>query len=104
MQPLDSRKSYHLSRALRELTSNILHHAHADSVRLNVQDSSSGISLTLHDNGRGFEPTLAVGNGLAGIRQRLQDCGGFVQWQSQHGQGCQVTLALQLTGMSLGGA
>jgi len=103
---LSSGEGYNLTRALRELTSNILHHSHASHVALTVCHSAFGntkdntgnnapaIALVIRDNGRGFEPAVASGNGLAGIRQRLQESGGSAQWQSQPGQGCQVTLEL----------
>ena len=90
---LNAGENYHLTRALRELTNNILHHARARHVALKISSGAAGrISLELIDDGRGFEPAAASGNGLASIQARLHDIGGTVEWQSQLGAGCRVLL------------
>jgi signal transduction histidine kinase len=94
---LNSQESYHLTRALRELINNVLHHAKATHVQFTVfEDSQRGFVLQLHDNGQGFQPEAANGNGLANIRERLQQIRGSVQWRSVLEKGCRVELSIPL--------
>lgn len=63
--------------ALREATTNILRHAAA--TRVHVTLSPGRIIVT--DNGRGLEGTLP-GNGLRGLRQRVESAGGDLRLTS----------------------
>jgi signal transduction histidine kinase len=92
---LSSQESYHLTRALREITSNILTHAHATTVQLHARDEgSAGFLLEIQDDGRGFLPGGAGGNGLSNIALRLQELQGRAEWHSSAGKGCKVQLWL----------
>lgn len=92
---LTSAESYHLTRVLRELINNILHHARATQVSLTVIFTiPGGYQLAITDNGCGFQPTHAQGNGLTNIRQRMSDIGGYVRWESRPEQGCTATVKI----------
>lgn len=60
--------------ALREGTTNILRHARASSVSLNLAGQDGHAVLTLIDDGAGGAD--AEGGGLSGVAQRLAACGG----------------------------
>lgn len=92
---LSSQESYHLTRALREITNNILNHAHATVVQLNARaEGRAGYLLEIQDDGRGFQAGSSGGNGLANIELRLQELQGKAIWSTSAGQGCKVQLWL----------
>ncbi|MES2606859.1 MAG: ATP-binding protein [Pseudomonadota bacterium] len=95
---LTSAESYHLTRALREITNNILHHSRASTVAFTAAFTiPGGYQLEIADDGCGFQADpngKPLGNGLANVRQRLHDIGGHVRWQSSAGKGCLVTVKL----------
>ena len=94
-QELTSAESYHLTRAIREITNNILHHARASAVTFSaVFSPSRTFQLDISDNGCGFQADLMQGNGMTSIRQRVSDIGGTVHWHSRSELGCTVAIKL----------
>jgi signal transduction histidine kinase len=82
-----------LTRILRELVSNTIAHAHATRVEISGDIERGHLALTVTDNGQGGDPTLwAHGLGLGGVRKRVKQLGGDVQWQRNTPQGivCRV--------------
>ena len=74
-KPLDSSKAIELFRILQESFQNILKHAQADTVVVTVK-SSEIISITVEDNGKGFDAELVkTGNGLQNMKDRAQEIG-----------------------------
>ena len=61
-----------LGRVVREATTNILRHAHASRVEIEVSPSR----LTVRDDGDGLSPTHVDGNGLRAMRERVAEAGG----------------------------
>ena len=84
-----------LYRAAQEGLTNIQKHARASIVHINLAFSEAGASLTLSDNGRGFEPVLlqhlqpgrSGGYGLQGVQERLELVGGCLKVESGSGKG-----------------
>jgi PAS domain S-box-containing protein len=80
-------------RIVQEAFNNILKHAQATEVTLNFRKKGSGLHLTLHDNGKGFDVNArAAGIGLKSMRNRVQLIGGEWHLYSAPGQGCTVTI------------
>lgn len=69
-----------LLRAAQEALANVRKHAAADSVIVELGRTSSGIRLSVQDNGRGFDPAESdgTGYGLAGMRSRAEQIGATV--------------------------
>ena len=72
--------------AFKEALHNVVKHAAANEVRVELKWESARLSLQVADNGRGFDPTtpadgraaagrIACGNGLANMRRRLVEIG-----------------------------
>ena len=61
-----------LGRVVREATTNILRHAHASRVEIEVSPSR----LTVRDDGDGLSPNHVDGNGLRAMRERVAEAGG----------------------------
>lgn len=66
-----------LYRIVQEGLTNILKHAEASKIRLQLVGSAQGVTLTLEDDGKGFNTTQArTGFGLQSMRDRAEAAGG----------------------------
>lgn len=89
-----------LIRVFQEALSNIRKHAEATKihVRIALEDSSLPLSLTISDNGRGFNPANLIAKshhfGLSSMRERIEELGGQLDIESQHGQGTKIIISL----------
>jgi signal transduction histidine kinase len=85
-----------LLRGAQEALANVRRHASASAVVLRVSRVGSGedaqVSVHVEDDGVGFDPTVCVGVGLAGLRDRAQEVGGDVDVRSVPGEGTRVTV------------
>jgi two-component system, NarL family, sensor histidine kinase DesK len=66
-----------LAMALREAVTNIVRHARATMCRLSLRQDGTWCELEVADNGRGGD--LPEGNGLSGMRQRVEALGGALE-------------------------
>ncbi len=90
-----------LFRAVQEAITNIVKHAHAETVLIQCALGPQGVTIEIEDDGDGFDPesisSAAVGGrglGLAGIRERLDLLGGSAIIDSAPGQGTRVVLTV----------
>lgn len=80
-----------LALALRESVTNVLRHARARRVDVELtQDARGGIVLLVADDGRGG--ISGEGHGLTGMRERLRSVGGAVEIESPPGAGTRLSL------------
>jgi two-component system sensor histidine kinase DesK len=80
--------------ALREAVTNIVRHAHATVCRMTLVEKDRTIHFTIEDNGRGGQ--IREGNGLRGIRERLQSMAGAVKLTASANGGTSLELRLPL--------
>lgn len=67
-----------LGLAVREATTNILRHANATTVSIQVQSSSDALQLTIFNDGVPESDPSTQGTGLEGLRTRFRAAGGVV--------------------------
>ncbi|HEX7385471.1 MAG TPA: ATP-binding protein [Burkholderiaceae bacterium] len=82
-----------LTRVLRELVSNVIAHAQATLVTVDFQLRDDRLDLSVSDDGVGRAPReWAHGLGLGGVRKRVKQLGGEVEWVElqPHGIACNV--------------
>jgi signal transduction histidine kinase len=80
-------------RIIQEQISNILKHAAATEVKIELIKSELGIIATVEDNGKGFDTTvMRKGIGLKNIKHRTEIHNGSVNIRSQPGAGCKLTV------------
>ncbi len=82
-----------LFRIVQEALGNVARHSGADRVRLRLLQGSGGsITLTVIDNGRGFDPSRAnTGMGLTNLRERAEALpGGWLKIMSAPGRGTSI--------------
>lgn len=97
--PLTSEASIALFRIAQEALTNVLKHARATMVQLQVDIDANGLSMMIADNGRGMpspEDATALGHGLAGMRHRLTALGGRWQIRRRDGGGTEIRVDVPL--------
>jgi signal transduction histidine kinase len=84
-----------LLRCAQEGLTNALRHSDAEHVALRLHRSGSGVSLSIEDDGSACAPPL-WGNGLNGMRERLQALGGVLDVAVNGRHGLRVNAWLPL--------
>ncbi len=81
----------------KEILHNIAKHARATNVTIKIQVHSHRLSLTITDNGVGFEPASpGHGNGLNNLRSRAAQIGGNLSVRSTVGGGTTIALDVRV--------
>lgn len=85
-------------RVVQEALTNCARHAGAHAIRVSVHGGSDAVSVTIQDDGVGFDPDhpLHEGLGLMGIRERVRQLGGTVAITSQAQKGTMLNVELPL--------
>ena len=84
-----------LTRILRELVNNAITHSGATHVTAHIGYERGALSLLLCDDGHGREPAAwSHGLGLGGIRKRVKQLNGRVEWRENRPRGicCEVRI------------
>ncbi len=81
-------------RVVQEALHNCSAHSQATAVRIKVEQELERLTLSIRDNGKGFDVKQSKGLGLLGIEERAAHLGGKCQIHSKLGSG--TTLAIEL--------
>jgi signal transduction histidine kinase len=81
-------------RVVQEALHNVSTHAQASSVRIRVQQQPDRLTLSIQDDGNGFDNKQVKGLGLLGIQERVTRLGGKCTVHSTPGTG--TVLAVEL--------
>ncbi|MDX6584015.1 MAG: hypothetical protein QOI10_3199 [Solirubrobacterales bacterium] len=88
-------------RTVQEALTNVLKHADAGRVRVLVEEGSDSVTVTVEDDGRGFdEGAQHDGFGLLGMRERVALAGGELSISSPQGGGTRVRASLPVVRVS----
>lgn len=80
-------------RILQEATTNIIKHSAAKQVIVKLRSDFQTISISIKDDGQGFNPELLPvdkGLGLLGMKERTEWLGGIFKIESAHGRGTSI--------------
>ena len=83
-------------RTAEEAFQNVSQHADAQKLDVMLKDKSGHLSLSIHDNGRGFSIDQAIAEqrfGLVGMRERAESIGASISITSEPGQGTTILLS-----------
>lgn len=82
-----------LSLAVREAVTNVVRHAQARTCRMRLDQENGTCRLEIQDDGRGI--SNGEGNGLRGMRERVEMLGGTLQRSTESGTTLTITLPLK---------
>jgi len=84
-------------RIYQELVTNILRHAHADDVSIELYHRDGALVLAVEDDGQGFDPDAkSDGAGVTGMRERAALVNGTIRFDSEAGLGTHVMVEIPL--------
>lgn len=85
-----------LYRVIQECVNNVIKHAQATNMSIQLAHDQSGTTLAIEDNGVGFDPATidwsADGMGLINMRSRLEILNGELEIDSRPGKGTSITI------------
>jgi signal transduction histidine kinase len=85
-------------RLVQEALNNVVKHAGAGRVHLQLRSDEDRLDLLISDDGQGFDPGAEHGGfGLAGMRERVELAGGELQIESTPGSGTRVLASVPFT-------
>lgn len=82
-----------LSLAVREAVTNVVRHAQAHTCRMRLEQQNGSCRLEIHDDGCGT--SNGEGNGLRGMRERVEMLGGTLNRTTEAGTTLSITLPLR---------
>jgi signal transduction histidine kinase len=92
-----------LFRVAQEALNNVVKHAHASQVILQVEAERGLIRLSVADDGQGFDPSedaqdardeKVSGWGMVSMRERIEAIGGTLRLTSRPGRGTQIVVEI----------
>jgi two-component system NarL family sensor kinase len=97
-RPLPIRVEVGLYRIAQEALTNIIRHAQAQHIGLDLAITPEQIQLTIEDDGQGFDPRQIPENsfGLLGLNERVKLLAGQLHIESSPGQGVRVKVVIPL--------
>ncbi len=87
-----------LFRIFQETLTNVMRHAQASLVKVNLGQSNGHLTLEVNDNGRGIKTSQVSDSkslGILGMKERVLPWGGKVDIQSENNLGTTVTIKIQ---------
>ncbi len=92
----DNRMEVLIYRCAYELVNNAVKHARATAVNVQLLVDEGLVSLTVQDNGIGFDPEkIAPGAGLENIRTRVSAYNGKMNIRTAPGKGTEITIEIE---------
>ncbi len=88
----------HLFLTAKEAINNVVKHSGATEAWLRLAYADGVLTLSIEDNGRGFDFASAAGqgNGLANMRARVEELGGALELETAPGGGTNLTVRVAL--------
>lgn len=98
--PLPNHIETVLYRVIQESVNNVIKHAQATSLDININQDETGIDVMIEDNGKGFnfsEANKKDGIGLQNIKSRIEYLKGTVEWNTAENKGTLVAIHIPET-------
>lgn len=100
-RPIGSTTEHHLLRIAQEAIANAVKHAQAERLDVELAFAETEVRLSIHDNGRGFDPQKVISGGqshfgLRSLRGRAAKIGGTLEITSTPGSGTRITVRVPL--------
>ena len=103
IQPLSLTVEEALYRVVQEALANVARHSKATLVQLTLTTTEDTVTLSVADNGQGFDATQQtyLGVGLHSMQERLKALGGVTQVESAPGKGTRVVARCKRLGVDI---
>lgn len=86
LKDTDPLQAHTLFRCAQEIITNAIRHAGAHNLWLTLERNGDGVSLRARDDGQGADE-VRPGNGLRGMRERVEEYGGRLKLEASRGAG-----------------
>jgi signal transduction histidine kinase len=99
-EQIDLKTKTHVYRVAQEALANIVKHAEASEVNVQLLGNKEQINLIVQDNGKGFsydENKTFSGNGISNVRERADILNAMLLIESEKKEGTQISLKITLT-------
>jgi PAS domain S-box-containing protein len=97
---VNAKFSLNVFRIVQEQLNNIIKHAKASLVNINLAQNNAAITLSISDNGLGFDlKKKAKGIGIVNIKSRAAFYMGTAHFVTQPGRGCALTVTFPAEGL-----
>jgi signal transduction histidine kinase len=83
-------------RIVQEAVRNAGRHSGANQVRIYIGEKEATLSVSVQDDGKGFDPSQEAGLGILGMQERVMSLEGKLEVNSKAGRGTIVTFSLPL--------
>jgi signal transduction histidine kinase len=93
----DATLAHTLFRCVQEALTNAIRHARAENLWIDLVDDDGRLAIVARDDGRGVE-AMKQGNGLTGLRERVEGVGGRLEIDSSPGRGLTLRAFLPTRG------
>ncbi|MEO8769714.1 MAG: sensor histidine kinase [Ferruginibacter sp.] len=96
-EPLEKSTEVILYRMVQELSNNAIKHAHANTIFIQIAQHELGITLTVEDDGKGFnmnDGNIKNGNGFKNIQSRVDYLKGSWDIKSEPGKGTSINIEI----------
>jgi two-component system sensor histidine kinase DegS len=100
---LEAHREVLVFRAIQELLGNVREYAQATQVKVTLDIDDRQVRAAVEDNGKGFDPAGlqpkdGEGRGLLLMRDRIQQVGGSMDFDTQPGNGARIALTIPTGG------
>lgn len=89
-----SKVAFTINRILKEVVSNIIRHANADKIDVQIRCDEQTLKISITDNGGGFDRHGPMGNGINNILSRAKEIDAVANWDTNFNNGTAFTLSL----------
>ncbi len=94
--PMEKPAELILYRIVQELVQNVLKHARASNIEIQLLQHNGELTLTVEDNGTGFDRTSSEGYGLDNLRYRVHALHGEMDIDTAPGESTTVRIAFNI--------
>ena len=94
---VSSQTRHNITMAVKEAINNVIKHAEASKIVMDVDWQGNLLGITIKDNGSGFDANhIRAGNGLTNMKGRMQNIGGRCFIDSQPGAGTTINFQIMV--------
>lgn len=90
----------HLFRIVQEAVSNIIRHAEAGKIKVELSEEEGYVHLFISDDGKGFDPEdkKMISYGIRSMKERCKEIGGVIQIRSIYHEGTYIDIKVPVKG------